>query len=561
MNHFSWDDIWAYLDGDLTDADGTIVRHLAACHECTVRIQQAKAARTAVTEAFRTPRPGQNEDRFHENLLGLLQDLQSEDQPVTASPGSGRRGLGSRRTRHWWTTAGSAVAALAVGTYVGLQVWQSHTGIGMIYGPELAHLPVTQSTAGQMNGAMATRSGTALAGNKTDATTGNTSGTVVGGSAGKAMMEQSMRPSTTLPPQTQSNTQSGPTGGQLTKGTNDAAQTHTLAQANLQGLASSSAQMAPSQHVQGIEAALQVAVQGARVQQGTPVPDGQSLAGAHVAILSGGSVVATGVTGSDGTTTEMTFSVSVDPMLGAAYFESGLRFAPLPAQGSATVVVWKDGYQPYVDVGYGVDPGAPGTSTQLLVGLLPLSQATAPVRDDVEAYPLLEVDGFARWVQAMAIPTAGSTSKPGVPSGETSTQVGRFSFRVQDQAGKPIAGVHVALLRNAVIAGLTLTNSTGASPALADAGVPDWRGVIPAQTPPSVVTLVAWKQGYASAVGFYQPVVVGSERTVHITLQSLAWRQSQTMNNLDAAMMVPGDRVPSSAELTALVNWLTAHTH
>ena len=559
MNHFSWDDIWAYLDGDLTDADGAIMRHLAACHDCTVRIQQAKAARTAVTEAFRTPRPGQSEDRFHENLLGLLQDLQSEDPSFTASPGSGRRGLGSRRTRRWWTTAGSAVAALAVGTYVGLQVWQSHTG--MIHGPELAYAP-TQSTAGQMNGEMATRSGMAVAGNTTDATTGNTSGTVVGGSAGNAMKEQSMRPSTTLPPQAQSNSQAEATGGQLTKGTNDAAQTHTFMQSNMQGLPSNSAQIiAPSKGARPIEAALQVAVQGARVQNGTPVPSGQPLAGAHVAILSGGSVVATGVTGSDGTTTEMTFSVSVDPVLGAPYFESGLRFAPLPAQGSATVVVWKAGYQPYVDVGYGVDPGAPGTNTQLLVGLLPVTQTTAAVREQVDPYPLLEVDGFARWVQGMATSITGSTSKPGVQSGETSPQAGRFAFRVQDQAGKPIAGVHIALLRDAVIAGLTLTNSTGASPALAGAGVPDWRGVIPAQAPPSVVTLVAWKEGYASAVGFYQPVVAGSERTVYITLQSLAWRQSQTMNNLDAPMMIPGDRVPSTAELTALVNWLTVHTH
>ncbi|MDQ0191550.1 hypothetical protein JI721_10225 [Alicyclobacillus cycloheptanicus] len=322
---------------------------------------------------------------------------------------------------------------------------------------------------------------------------------------------------------------------------------------------SSSAAMAgaalpPSASTTGVAPALKTSVQVTVLQALSSAADAAQtapLAGANVAVVSNHRVIARGTTGRTGNTPQWTVTVPVDPVYAPSFSISpgqDVRF------GSVTVVVWKTGYQPQVMYRYPVGPGGSGGTAGPIV-LHKSASGQSPVHMAEGGPPLRATDNYVQWAQ-QAVKTY-----PASPQVPDASQSGGERVQVLDQSGHPIADATVVVAAGSRVDGWGKTTSRGTLPsAIVGPGLVDARWVPSVSTasdvPVRTVTITVFKAGYAPAVGFYQPMVYGQTRTVTVHLQSLAWRQSQGMDNSDVPSTLPGDAAPDLSATEALLHWV-----
>ncbi|KPV43330.1 hypothetical protein [Alicyclobacillus ferrooxydans] len=296
-------------------------------------------------------------------------------------------------------------------------------------------------------------------------------------------------------------------------------------------------------------------------------PSGQPIANAHVSVMAGGQLLATGLTGENGQVRPLQLSVPVDPVLYPLF-----STAAIAEQGTMTVVVWKQGYRPVVSYDVRVFAGGSSQFSQSLT-LQPAAGDPPPIlagygfSRNGQGYQTSTVAAFVNWVkQAVTVQSvdtaAGQVQKVTsmVGTSNTAQGPGHVAVTVLNQNGRPVEGAQVAVVAGSHISGSGHTNANGVAPVIATSGIADWRFIGPwniSNLSPQITAVVVWKQGYAPAVGMYVPISSTSPTDVTVKLDSLSWRKSMGWNNLSAPSTIAPERLPTTTNAMSYLAWAT----
>jgi hypothetical protein len=281
-----------------------------------------------------------------------------------------------------------------------------------------------------------------------------------------------------------------------------------------------------------------------KIQMQAPVhvtsTNGTPVEGARVAVVAGGALLASGVTGRDGNTQKLSVSAPYDPVLTPSFNQS------IPARGTVTVVAWKDGYQSVVDVNKPVLPGA----TELNVTMDGVSQAAQPLSVIDEGFAPLETDNFVKWVQEQVKGVAPRVQNVGGP--HTNVIV-----RVVDESGRSVEGAKVAVVVGDSVQGLAVTSADGTIVPLDVPTDADMRayGVGQPGQPARVIQVVIYKDGYTPYVSLYHPATAGGTTDLGVvTLQSIASQQAKGYNQAGTPFAAPNP--PTAQDAEAFLQWV-----
>jgi hypothetical protein len=517
VDHLSWDDVWAYVDGDRTANESTLA-HLRLCVECSERWNQAWNLHESLVTAFTESVPNPSEDAV-DRLLTTLRPLSA----TTAGPSP-------RRLLKRWTLLTSGVAAaavIAIAAGLGLHgtsdtgrvnsasstVAMGGDGGSVANAAQSSTPPTSASTQALQSAAQAP---TAAWGNSVHDSADESVSAVMPSML--AATDADERVAKAAVPQVKEQTVFQGQVGQSPKPSPNATGSSSLSPAALMGPAT-------------VAGAVQVRVVN---------PAGQPLPNVHVALLTNGQVQTSVVTDGEGKTPSVDVQVPQDPLL------LGTFTAPAwPPQGVITVVAWKDGYQPQVYYGLGVFAFG---STTYNVQLTMTPATTGRVRisgDGAQGdYGLRMWDGFVcgaeRMVQSAV--STGQVNERGAGDAE-------LDFIVKDEDGKPVAQAEVAVIAGGRITGYGITSASGRVSVDAS-GIPDWRTVD--GTP--IAGIAVLKDGFVPAVGLMQPVPSGARRDILVRMESVAWRAAHHGTDANAPTEVPGMCTPSQAEAEQVYN-------
>lgn len=296
--------------------------------------------------------------------------------------------------------------------------------------------------------------------------------------------------------------------------------------------------------------------------------NGKPLTGVHVALIGDGRILSSTVTGSSGQTPQSDITLPVD----AAVAPLSQSSDALLQSANLVVVAWKTGYQPIVSYDVRVFEGGTSTFNQSLV-MDNQSSSTRTLKlagygfDNgyYSNYHVLTGSSFTDWAK-----TAAVQGLPDIKVGEKQAATGSdaaegsLTVRVVDQSGKPVTGAAVRVVAGISVTRTATTNAQGYAGSLQTPGMDDWRFAGPwnVDGPPRIATVVVWKDGYASAVGFFQPVRMGRDRAVTVTLSSYAWRTAHGWdNNMDAASGIPGTKMPNAVDAERFLQWASGQSY
>jgi hypothetical protein len=272
---------------------------------------------------------------------------------------------------------------------------------------------------------------------------------------------------------------------------------------------------------------------------------GSPVEGARVAVVAGGELLASGVTGRDGNTQKLSVSAPYDPVLTPSFNQS------IPARGTVTVVAWKDGYQSVVDVNKPVLPGA----TELNVTMALQSHAAKSLSVIDEGFAPLESDNYVKWVQQQVkgvVPRVQNVSGP-----HTSVIA-----RVVDESRRPVQGAMVAVVAGESVQGLAVTSADGTIVPLDVPTDADMRvyGIGQPGQPPRVIQVVIYKDGYTPYVSLYHPATAGGTTDLGVvTLQSIASLEAKGYNQAGTPFAAPNP--PTEQDAQAFLQWATSRVH
>ncbi|MCL6443908.1 MAG: hypothetical protein K6T83_10710 [Alicyclobacillus sp.] len=503
MNHLSWDEIWAYLDEEL--ADPSQLRHLQDCPDCSHRVETARQAHRAIQLSLALPESLPQNEEAVARICHEISRSASQSRPLRPW----------RRLPKPWLASGAAVALASVlaaiferqlispAPHVSERTFSLYAAAN--------HSPQQTEEAAGSSSVMKQNSTVQMNVNKNGGAQATASANNVVKSASRA----------------------GSTGAAT--GPSDINTTST----DRAGLGADNGSKISSTFVVNVQAT------PLKTTVGTGIP----LADAHVAVFSNGKLVWQGLTGSSGNTKGFKLTVYPDSVLAPLY--SAQR--DLMPRGNATVVIWKQGYRPIVLTDVPVMKGSSGTS----VLLKPAASGKTSFRPLVMEYGLhvLEAGAYAHWVQQQVIHTESANSH----DAHTTTRV---QVRVLDEHGRPVQHATIAVVSGSKVTVLGMTSARGWSPILVSSSSPDWRVAVPGQpveTLPQVVSVVAFKAGYAPWLTLNIPVQAGKTVQVQARIESARWRKTHMVNNQDAPVGEPWIQAPSDASAATLLAWAKAH--
>ncbi|MCL6452283.1 MAG: zf-HC2 domain-containing protein [Alicyclobacillus sp.] len=475
MSHLRVEDLWRYLDGELTVTEAAEVQtHTMRCPMCAERLEHTRQLAARLETALRAAVPAPRAT-FHDDVVGALHRGPREHAP-------------ERRWR--WKATGAAAAAVVVAAGAG---WT-----------------------------LAER------------------GWVPGGGAGSRQGDQSVA------------VRNAPSADNLVE---VGAGTGTSSGVTVQNLVNQPLSSRATQLPLLAKAASAVVAGSAEVTVDTA--SGAPLAGVHVVLIAGGRILHTLVTNAAGQTPRTNLQLAVDPAL--APILSGAE-ASLSPQGDLVVVVWRTGYRPIVAYDVGVFGNGDGTFTQTFTmqvgapGETPERVGYGFDTGPYSSYHVLAGQALAAWAASLA-PGSGTSVQSRRPASDTQ---GGLSIHVQDPSGRPVSGASVRILAGVHVSQLQTTDANGNTATIQTPGIGDWRfsGPWNVAGPPEVATVIVWKDGYAPAVGYDEPVRAGGTRTLTVQLEPIRWRQSHGWdNNLGAASDIAGTRLPSPEDAARFVQW------
>lgn len=498
MNHLSSDQVWAYLDNDMTSEEQTsISNHLLTCSLCDRKVGDVKETAMRIRKAFVLSMPPSS-STLHEQVLTSLSGLKATKvHPKARSP----------RRKRIFPIVGTSVAAVVLAV-VSWSVWQGGGSKWMdgFSGRSPSQMGLANSIAVLTN----SKSNASAAANAPSA---SRVGIAAQGVSGNALT------------QTPNHAVNAPTG------------IVSLAEMGRDTLTGAST---------------------VTVTDHTGLP----IAGAHVAYVVSGRILYAGTTDGNGRVTDTSLTVPVDNL--SATIANGSNATP---EGDAVVLVWKTGYEPVVSYDVHVFAGGEGHYDQTIALVRGNQQRVNEIGygysgDSFGRYSSVQTTNWLDVIESSVMASSGSSTSGGVANlGDkvSTSQVAKVSATVVDENGAPVSGAHVAVVTGSSISGWTVTDSSGAASAIATEGTPDWRLLGPwvLEGGPKVAAIVVWKDGYAPAVGLYQPVTAGTTRAVNVKLQSVAWRKSQGWTNLTEPSAIAGDRLPTEADAQRLFTWVS----
>ncbi len=136
MNHLSWDDVWAYIEGESAVNVGDIDNHLRTCAECSRKVTSALRLNDSLNRILRAGMSDVPEERTQQ----LFEALRNA-QPELRERANGRR----RRPWVWISSLASATAAVVVGVVLGLNALQRHMTTASDASDSAASVAVTRS--------------------------------------------------------------------------------------------------------------------------------------------------------------------------------------------------------------------------------------------------------------------------------------------------------------------------------------------------------------------------------------------------------------------------------
>lgn len=312
--HLATDDLWALLDGDLVDYKDA-QSHLNRCAECFHRWQSIRKANSAIKEALTI------EVDATVPKLDIVPEFAIQNQVIpsvsleTREPRPFVVRRATRRLNRWWL-GGATFSGVAVALIASLVVGFGHGVPPVTTSTLLAAAPVAKLTAaGSSNGT------------ETMATANGGMGT----------------PQNANDPPSYSSAVTDAALQQSAATFSAHAETH--------GTASGSTALSTQAFT-------------------VKVPDGSTLAGVHVAIVAAGYILASGDTHADGT-----LQLKVQSTNSQILTSGGTS---IPQLAMATVVLWKNGYQPIVVYGQPLWNGQFDIRTAATMRLL--TDVTAPVQ-------------------------------------------------------------------------------------------------------------------------------------------------------------------------------------
>ncbi|QSO54399.1 zf-HC2 domain-containing protein [Alicyclobacillus curvatus] len=507
MKHPQSRQVWAYLDGELeSQEERKFEQHISLCGQCRNRMDEIRRLSKTMNRVLQSDVPDAS-PAFHANLVAALRSSQAA---TSTSVRRRQKGNWSKVTAYGLGSAAAVCVAAGLGWYAMDRGHGDAVGVsgGVAVKPEMSQTTPSSSTGVLGVGGKPSQTASKAAsqiGSNVNGTAIQRTGTNTGTTASFAIQS----PKTLV--------------GQTT----------------------------------------------IRVQS----PSGTPISGAHVAFVSDGRLLGSTVTNSLGQTRPMQLEVAADPVLTPVFSEPGFS-----TQGVMTVVVWKHGYQPLVSYDVRVFEGGLNRFSQSLTISPSSGNNQAPAmagygyKQGTRTYHLLTLSAFANWVESTVgrdgtttwsvYPSLGQGTQP-VSSDLSSNHLaadGQIAVQVLDQNGRPVSGARVAVVAGNHVSGSAVTNGTGESPLLATKGIADWRFVGPwniGNMSPKTAAVVVWKSGFAPAVGMYVPLSSANPTTVHVKLESLAWRKRMGWTNLGAPSAITPERSPSSAIAAAYLSWVS----
>jgi anti-sigma factor RsiW len=115
VDHLTWDEVWAYIEGESTVDAHDVREHLRTCAECSRKVTSARRLDSSLQRILSAGMSGVSEDRT-EQLFRTLRTLQSNPQ----EPSTRRQ----RRPWVWISSAAGAAAAVVIGAVLGMHSFQ-----------------------------------------------------------------------------------------------------------------------------------------------------------------------------------------------------------------------------------------------------------------------------------------------------------------------------------------------------------------------------------------------------------------------------------------------------
>jgi anti-sigma factor RsiW len=115
VDHLTWDEVWAYIEGESTVDANDVQEHLRTCAECSRKVTSASRLDSSLQRILSAGMSGVSQEQT-EHLLRALQTVQSNPQ----EPSTRRR----RRPWVWISSAASAAAAVVIGAVLGMHSFQ-----------------------------------------------------------------------------------------------------------------------------------------------------------------------------------------------------------------------------------------------------------------------------------------------------------------------------------------------------------------------------------------------------------------------------------------------------
>lgn len=555
MRHLTLDELWAYVDHESTQPQA-VEQHLATCAACTERLRTIELTNSVIVESFQLPE--------EVNRAIEVPSAQSLASRVAGDESAARLNIrGHRFGRSRWVAWAGAAGTAAVVVIAGLAQFHSSpsrleithqaaaptaTSAG-VSGASNAGTKGSSFTAGTTSGTTTSgaNSGTKTGATNSGITTGGSNGGATSGAKGGGTTSGSMNGGATSGTKS-----SGATSGAKSGGTTSGVMSGGTTSGAMSGGTTTSGAMQSATtanyaaNVPMVSATVHISVQNG-ASNGVSTGNASPVAGAHVAVISGDSVIESGTTNASGNTPAWTVNVPASPVFAPSFTSpqgQGVQF------GVVTVVVWAAGYQPDVIYNESVTNGA----LSALVDLMPADSASAPVHVEQGEPHLLAIDNYVQWAeQAVARQNRPTAS-------QTPPSTASIIVRAVDQSGEPVIGATAVIVTGSTLDGSGQTSTTGETQPIPGVGLPfsvAVGGLGPVHpTDSRTVTIVVYKAGYAPAIGFLQPLANGQTRVVTAKLDSLAWKQAQGMNNQDAPAIMGGAVTLNASAAATLLHWV-----